>query len=110
MRGRRSELINVAGTSWYPRDVEEALCRQKGIRQAALIGLADKKLGQKPAAFVVVEDSHKASPEDLHKAIQREVSYDLSPLQIRIVPTLPMTPTGKISKAALQEQMATEAR
>ena len=42
MRSRRAELIEVAGVPWYPRDVEEALCRIEGIRQAALVGVADK--------------------------------------------------------------------
>jgi acyl-coenzyme A synthetase/AMP-(fatty) acid ligase len=109
MRGRKSELIDVAGVSWYPRDVEEALCRQSGIRQAAVIGLADKILGQRPAAFVIVQDGQKVSPEGLKQAIQPEVPYDIETLQIRVVDTLPMTPTGKISKAALQEQMAARA-
>jgi acyl-coenzyme A synthetase/AMP-(fatty) acid ligase len=109
MRGRKSELIDVAGVSWYPRDVEEALCRQSGIRQAAVIGLADKVLGQRPAAFVIVQDGQKVSPEGLKQAIRPEVPYDIETLQIRVVDTLPMTPTGKISKAALQEQMAARA-
>ena len=48
MRSRRAELIEVAGVPWYPRDVEEALCRIEGIRQAALVGVADKTVGDPP--------------------------------------------------------------
>jgi acyl-coenzyme A synthetase/AMP-(fatty) acid ligase len=66
-------------------------------------------LGQRPAAFVIVQAGQKVSPEGLKQAIRPEVPYDIETLQIRVVDTLPMTPTGKISKAALQEQMAARA-
>jgi acyl-coenzyme A synthetase/AMP-(fatty) acid ligase len=36
MRGRFAELITVAGRTWFPRDVEEALCTQAGVKEAAV--------------------------------------------------------------------------
>jgi long-chain acyl-CoA synthetase len=101
LRSRRAELVTVAGTPWYPRDVEEALCRRAGIRQAALIGLPDPALGQRPTAFVTVDDKAGLDPPSIKAAIAPELDYDLAALEIRIVPNLPMTPTGKISKAEL---------
>ena len=56
MRGRRSELIEVKGRRWYPRDVEEALCRQEGVALAALVGVPDPALGALPVAFVTALD------------------------------------------------------
>jgi acyl-CoA synthetase (AMP-forming)/AMP-acid ligase II len=100
MRGRRSELISVAGTTWYPRDIEEALCRQKGVRQAALIGLPDPSLGSRPTAFVTLDDA-AADTTALVAAIAGEVSYDVGLMDLRVVSAMPMTPTGKISKAEL---------
>ena len=43
MRGRRSELIHVAGRAWFPRDIEEALGRQPGVRLTALVGVRGRK-------------------------------------------------------------------
>ena len=51
MRGRFSELIQVAGKTWYPRDVEEALCRQPGVREAALIAVPDASIGEQADRF-----------------------------------------------------------
>lgn len=85
-----------------------ALCRQTGIRQAAVIGIDDKQLGKRPAAFVIVQEGKKVSREKSRTAIPPDVPYDIEPLQMRSVETLPMTPTGKVSKAALQEQVAAE--
>ena len=100
MRGRRSELIAVAGTTWYPRDIEEALCRRPGVRQAALIGLPDPTLGSRPTAFVTLDDAG-LDTSGLIRAIASEVPYDVSHMDLRVVAAMPMTPTGKISKAEL---------
>src|SRR5262245_33036606 len=50
MRGRFAELIKVGGRTWFPRDVEEALCLQPNVKEAAVIALPDPSLGQRPVA------------------------------------------------------------
>jgi acyl-CoA synthetase (AMP-forming)/AMP-acid ligase II len=101
MRGRRSELIETNGVLWFPRDVEEAFCRVPGVAQAALIGVPDGEHGQRPLAFVQLLDGHRIEPETLKAALAGTVPYELAPLRVHIVAELPMTPTGKISKAEL---------
>ena len=101
MRGRRSELVRVAGRDWFPRDVEEALGRQPGIGLCALVGVADAALGARPIAFAVAAPGARPEPEALKAALRLEVPYDIAPLEIRLVDALPMTPTGKIAKAEL---------
>jgi long-chain acyl-CoA synthetase len=104
MRGRRSELIHVAGKDWFPRDVEEALCRQPGVVLAALIGLPTADRGTRPVAFITLEPGQRRDVSKLAAAIARDVPYDLSALEIVVADSLPMTPTGKISKADLADQ------
>lgn len=104
MRSRRAELIEVAGTPWYPRDVEEALCRIDGVRQAALVGIPDAALGARPTAFVTLHDGIRSDRAALKNAISVEAPYDLSMLVVNVVPELPMTPTGKIAKSELVAQ------
>ena len=82
MRSRRAELIEVAGVPWYPRDVEEALCRIAGIRQAALVGVADGAAGVRPAAFVTLHSDAQVSAAALKSAIRPALSYDLEPLTV----------------------------
>lgn len=103
MRGRRNELLRVAGKDWFPRDVEEALCRQQGVNLAALVGLPEPKLGTLPIAFVTRHPGAQCDAARLKTAVSAEVIYDLAPLQILFRDELPMTPTGKISKAQLTE-------
>jgi long-chain acyl-CoA synthetase len=101
MRGRRSELIEVKGRRWYPRDVEEALCRQEGVALAALVGVPDPALGALPVAFVTALDGAGLDMERLKEAVRSETPYDPEPLVVRVIAEMPMTPTGKIAKAEL---------
>ncbi|MCW5715872.1 MAG: acyl--CoA ligase [Bauldia sp.] len=105
MRGRRSELVHVDGTAWYPRDIEEALGAQPGVAQAALVGVKAAG-GVTPVAFVVPLPGTRLDPAPLKSAIAPLVAVDLAPLSIRVVELLPMTPTGKIAKAELAASAA----
>jgi acyl-CoA synthetase (AMP-forming)/AMP-acid ligase II len=89
MRGRFSELFSVAGVTWFPRDIEDALCELPGVLQASVIAVPDKALGYQPIACVRLETG----------AALDEGSLTLKPVQ-----SFPMTPTGKISKAQLIAQ------
>ena len=102
MRGRFSELIRVAGRTWYPRDVEEALCRQPGVREAAVVAVPDTALGERPIAFVTA-DAAGLDLTSLGVAIATAVPYDTAALTIRRLDSFPMTPTGKIAKAELRQ-------
>jgi long-chain acyl-CoA synthetase len=101
MRGRLSELIEVASRTWYPRDVEEALCRQPGVKEAALVAIPDAGLGARPIAFVT-SDGGALDLTSLTRTLAAELPYDTTVLTIRRVDGFPMTPTGKIAKAELR--------
>jgi long-chain acyl-CoA synthetase len=103
MRGRFAELIEVAGTTWFPRDVEEALCAQAGIREAAVVGLPDAALGQRPVGYVRT-DGNGFDPARLKASIATSLPYDLAPLSLISLEAFPMTPTGKIAKAELRDR------
>lgn len=107
MRGRRSELVTVDGVDWFPRDVEEALAAEPGVSLAALVGVtvAGRTL---PVAFVTAKPGAAPDLAGLKVAIAGKLPYDLAPLEIRLAPSLPMTPTGKIAKATLAETASAE--
>ena len=48
MRGRFSELIKVGDITWFPRDIEDALCAVDGVLQASVVGLPDAAFGKRP--------------------------------------------------------------
>jgi long-chain acyl-CoA synthetase len=101
MRGRFAELIKVGDKTWFPRDVEEALCAHAGVKEAAVIGLPDATLGQRPVGYVTT-NGDAIDLAGLKAAITAAVPYDLAPLTLISLPAFPMTPTGKIAKAELR--------
>jgi acyl-CoA synthetase (AMP-forming)/AMP-acid ligase II len=107
MRGRFSELIKVGNVTWFPRDVEDALCELVGVLEASVIGLPDEELGTRPIGCITVAPGTEIDEAALRDSLQAKLSrYDLSPLTIKVVAEFPMTPTGKISKAQLAEQLS----
>ncbi|HUF81389.1 MAG TPA: class I adenylate-forming enzyme family protein [Burkholderiales bacterium] len=106
VRGRASERVTVSGEPWYPRDVEEALLEHSEVSMAALIGLPDEKLGERPVVYLVMREGAKVSDRELLASAAPKIGRDLGALSIKRVPSLPVTPTGKISKAELKQQAA----
>ena len=80
-----------------------------GVRQAALIGRPDGSLRVRPRAFVTLDREHKTDADTLKAAIAGQTPYDLALMTIEIVEALPMTPTGKISKAELAARLGAPA-
>jgi acyl-CoA synthetase (AMP-forming)/AMP-acid ligase II len=104
VRGRSAERVTVAGEAWYPRDVEEALLEHPEVSAAALIGQPDPTLGERPVAYLVLVEQAKVSDAELLGVATQRLERDLSVLSIKRVAALPMTPTGKVSKADLKRQ------
>ena len=55
LRGRATELIISGGFNIYPREIEEVLLEQPGVREAAVVGVLDPRRGEVPVAYVVTE-------------------------------------------------------
>jgi long-chain acyl-CoA synthetase len=105
VRGRATERVTVSGDPWYPRDVEEAMLEHPEVSMAALIGLPDSKLGERPVVYLVMREGTRVNDRELIAFAAPKVGKDLAALSIKRVPSLPMTPTGKISKADLKQQL-----
>ena len=108
LRGRLAERIIVAGEVWYPRDVEEAFVTDVAIRQAALVGIPDPVLGQRPVAYLTLHDGHTIDEVALLDEAGQVLGRDLHDILVVVVDELPMTPTGKIAKADLAARAAIE--
>ncbi|WP_181174701.1 AMP-binding protein [Mesorhizobium sp. B2-8-9] len=99
--GRGDEIIKSRGEKVAPKEVENALVGIPGVREAAVIGVPDELLGQAVKAFVVMEQGRSIDEKQLQKECQRRLENFMVPKSIVIVPSLPMTDTGKLKKTAL---------
>ena len=66
--GRGSNCINSAGEKIYPEEVEEAIKRNDEVFDCLVVGVDDKKFGQKVVAVVSLEPNKKINEELLVEA------------------------------------------
>ncbi|WP_214473700.1 AMP-binding protein [Mesorhizobium sp. dw_380] len=99
--GRGDEIIKSRGEKVAPKEVETVLMNIPGVKEAAVIGVADELLGQAVKAFVVIEQGRTIGEGQLRMECQKRLESFMVPKTIVIVPSLPMTDTGKLKKAAL---------
>ncbi len=97
---RRDDLIISGGENVNPAEMEELLAKQADIREAAVIGVPDKKWGQKVVAFVVAEPNSFDS-ESIKKTLRESVRSYKIPKEFVLMKSLPKTDTLKVKKREL---------
>ncbi len=97
LAGRVSDFINVGGRKLNPIDVERCLAAIPGVRHVVVFGIASALRGEEPVACVVGEVD---APALLRAAAQTLPAWQL-PRDVWLVPELPISERGKISRRAL---------
>jgi O-succinylbenzoic acid--CoA ligase len=100
LHARRSDLIISGGENVYPAEVEHVLEACPGVRAAAVFGLADATWGEVVAAALVT--GPQPPPDQVLVAhLAARLAPFKRPRRIGVVPSLPVTPAGKLDRAAL---------
>jgi long-chain acyl-CoA synthetase len=104
--GRKKDLIIVAGEKASPREIEEVLLRHPDIAEAAVIGKKDPSRGEVVVAFVIAKEGRAIAPETVRSFCgdQGLVNWKC-PREVYVVDDLPRSPTGKVLKRVLAEQL-----
>lgn len=107
---RAKEVVNRGGTKIYPKEVEDLLVAHPDIDEAAVVGRPDARLGETVAAYVVCRDGATVDLDAIRDFLTgRGAMRYLVPEHLVCCDALPMTPTGKVRKAALVEDAARRA-
>lgn len=99
LRGRATELIISGGFNIYPREIEEVLLEQPGVREAAVIGAPDERRGEVPVAYVVADAT--VDVNGLRECCARSLASFKAPRAIVRVDNLPRNAMGKLQKHLL---------
>jgi long-chain acyl-CoA synthetase len=101
--GRSSELIVRFGENVYPAEVEAVLNSHPAVARSAVIGrsVEGTKGGEEIIAFVQLSPSAISSDAELAQYAAQHLAPHKRPSQILIVPSLPLTSTGKVMKGEL---------
>jgi long-chain acyl-CoA synthetase len=107
---RKKELIIRGGYNVYPREIEEVLYEHPAVRECAVIGVPDDKMGEEVGAAVVLKEGQDIDEAALKDFVKAEVAGYKYPRRIWFVDELPKTATGKILKREVEIPHASRAR
>jgi len=101
--GRTKELIVRFGENVYPAEVEGVLNSHPSVVRSAVIGrtVEGTEGGEEVVAFVQLAPSSETSETDLAQHAAQHLAPYKRPSQILIVPSMPLTLTGKVVKGEL---------
>ena len=102
--GRVKELINRCGEKIVPSEVESLLVGHPLIKEAAVIGIPDERLGQCNCAVLILKDGATLSKHDIFLYLkERKLSEYKIPDRIEVVDRFPLTAVGKVDKKQMLE-------
>ncbi len=99
--GRRDDLIITGGVNVYPLEVERVLLDHPGVREAAVFARDDERWGQMVVAAVV----GSATDDELHRWLSDRLAPYKRPKRIAHVDAIPTTPTGKVRRSRLADDL-----
>ncbi len=99
--GRDDEMIVSGGENVFPREVEDLLATHPQIEEAAVVGVADEKFGQRLKAFVVTREDAELSEEAVKEYVKDNLARYKVPRDVVFLETLPRNATGKVLKREL---------
>ncbi len=100
---RKKDVIVVSGFKVYPNEIEDVATLQKGVREAAAIGVPDAQSGEVVKLFVVRGDENLTTADVLAHARRSLTGYKV-PRHVEFVDELPKTNVGKVLRRALKER------
>ncbi|MGG3838029.1 AMP-binding protein [Paenibacillus thiaminolyticus] len=101
--GRKKDMIITGGENVYPLEVEQTLESCPGVKEAAVVGLADEKWGEVVAAVVAVDGGAAVTEADLAAFCSARIGKYKVPKRFLFVRELPTTAVGKLDKKRMKE-------
>ncbi|MDD4238306.1 MAG: class I adenylate-forming enzyme family protein [Desulfotomaculaceae bacterium] len=99
---RKKDVIISGGENLYPVQIEDFLRGHDAIKDVAVIGLPDQRIGEIAAAIIELKPDHKCTEKEIMAFCSSLPRYK-RPRKI-IFDVVPRNPTGKIEKPRLREK------
>ena len=103
--GRVKDIIIRGGENISPSEIENYLLKHPDIDEAAVFGIPDQKYGEIVCAAIRSSNAQHASVDDIKDWCRNNISLWKIPERINFVDDFPTTPSGKIKKFVLRDQL-----
>lgn len=101
--GRSDEIIKSRGEKVSPVEVENILHSINGVKDAAVVGVKNARLGEFIRAFVSLDEQTVLKEQQIKRYCLQSLENYMVPQEIIIIPDLPKTVTGKVDKKPLKK-------
>jgi acyl-CoA synthetase (AMP-forming)/AMP-acid ligase II len=104
---RLKDMFIVGGFNAYPAEIEHQLLAHEDIREVAVIGVPDERLGEVGMAFVVFHDEVNPPPSEasiISWCRERFANFKV-PRRVERLHELPRNASGKVMKFILRERL-----
>lgn len=99
---RKKDVVISGGENIYPVQIEAFLRKNNKIKDVAVIGIPDDRLGEITAAIIEIKEDMECTEEEINEFCLELPRYK-RPRKI-IFDKVPRNPTGKIEKPVLREK------
>ena len=103
-RGRDDAMIKVSGNRLSPTEIEEAALASGAVVEVLALGVKDERLGQ--AVMLVAVAKGERAEQRLRAHLAAELPPYMQPREIVWRDELPLSPNGKVDRAALVKEFA----
>ena len=103
---RIKDIIIRNGHNVYPSDIETVLSAHPAVHLSAVIGIPDDRVGEEVAAVVMLKPGVQATAEEITAFVKERIAGDKYPRILHLVDELPLGPTGKVLKRAIELPVA----
>jgi malonyl-CoA/methylmalonyl-CoA synthetase len=104
--GREKDMIITGGLNVYPKEIELVIDDIHGVKESAIVGVADSDFGEAVIA-VIVSDVSAPNEEKIISICKDQLANFKVPKRIYFVEDLPRNAMGKIQKNLLRERFKT---
>lgn len=101
--GRGSQCINTGGEKVFPEEVEEALKTHAAVRDAVVVGVPDKRFGERICAVIEPESGAQApSLAEAAEHVKAHLAHYKAPRELVVVASIGRAPNGKVDYKAVK--------
>ncbi|WP_405491012.1 AMP-binding protein [Nocardia sp. NBC_00511] len=101
---RLKDMFIVGGFNAYPAEIERILLQHPDIRDVAVIGVPDDRLGEVARAVIVPTDGSTPDPADIIAWARTHLATYKVPRDVVVTDALPRNTGGKILKHLLRDR------
>jgi acyl-CoA synthetase (AMP-forming)/AMP-acid ligase II len=103
--GRAKEMVIRGGENISPAAVEDAVRTLPQVADVCVVGLSDEWMGEELCAVVRLEPGTALTVASMRDTLLPRITRFMVPRFLAIVEEFPLTPSGKIQRFKLAEQM-----